>query len=96
MTTNKGPTDYEIIAELAGKAMAALIVIDPKQEWSMDEIAQMAVDQGMLVYLELKRRKDERKKTNGFDGTADSGRTTPMPRSGSGGDYQRVRGRMEK
>jgi hypothetical protein len=65
--TSKGPTDYEVIVGLAGQAMAALIAIDPKQEWSMTEIAEQAVDQALAVHYELKKRKHERKKTDGSD-----------------------------
>lgn len=88
--------DYEVIVELAGRAMAAMISIDPDQEWSMGEIAEMAVDQALAVHNELKRRKDERKKTNGGDGTSEARPAVAMPRAGAGGDHKGIRGRVEK
>lgn len=88
--------DYEVIVELAGRAMAAMISIDPNQEWSMTEIAEMAVDQALAVHNELKRRKDERKKTNGGDGTSEARPAVAMPRTSAGSDHKGIRGRVEK
>lgn len=88
--------DYEVIVELAGRAMAAMISIDPNQEWSMGEIAEMAVDQALAVHNELKRRKDERKKANGSDGTIEARPAIAVPRSGAGSDHKGIRGRLEK
>ena len=90
-------TDFDVLVELTGQAMAAFIMIDPKQEWSMDEIAAMAVDQALVTQRELKRRKrDYRQEKTGGGESPETGREAPMPGVGSGGNNQGLRGRVAR
>jgi hypothetical protein len=71
--------DFDVLVELTGRAMAAYIAIDPGQEWTMEEIAEMAVDQALAVQLEMKRRKNEHQKASNINQFINTRQPSPMP-----------------
>lgn len=87
--------DFDVLVELTGRAMAALITIDPEQEWTMEEIAEMAIDQALAVQYVMKKRKNERKKET--DSNVPTNPTSSASMSGicSRVHNQRIRGSME-
>jgi hypothetical protein len=90
-------TDFDVLVELTGQAMAAFISIDPQQEWSMEEIASMAVDQALETQRELKRRKrDYRQEKTGSGESVETGRETPVPGVSPGRNDTGLRGRMAR
>jgi len=90
-------TDFDVLVELTGQAMAAFISIDPQQEWSMEEIASMAVDQALETQRELKRRKRDyrQEKTSGGE-SVETGREAPMPGVSPGRNDTGLRGRVAR
>ena len=90
-------TDFDVLVELTGQAMAAFISIDPQQEWSMEEIASMAVDQALETQRELKRRKRDyrQEKTSGGE-SVETGREAPVPGVSPGRNDTGLRGRVAR
>lgn len=96
MSERQGKTDFDVLIELIAGIAPALISIDPGQEWTADEIAEMAVDQAQAIQLELKRRKkNERENQASHNKPADPRSEAPMPGIGPGINRERVRRMLE-
>lgn len=92
----KGPTDYEIIVDFAGRAMQALIMADADNTLTYEEVSEQAVDHALSLLHHLKRNKNEHnKKQIDSNELAGIGPKTPMPGSGARGSNQGLRGGME-
>jgi hypothetical protein len=89
-------TDFDLLMDLIGAIAPAYIMSDPDQEWSVEDIASMAVDQAQAIQLELKRRKkNERENQTGHNKPAEPRPETSMPGIGTRVDRQRVRRGVE-
>jgi|SanBayMetagenome_1026888.scaffolds.fasta_scaffold02940_3 hypothetical protein len=100
MSERQGKTDFDVLIELIAGIAPALISIDPGQEWTAEEIAEMAVDQAQAIQLELKRRKknereNQRENQASHNKPADTRPEAPMPGIGPGINRERVRRMLE-
>ena len=96
MSERQGKTDFEVLIELIAGIAPALISIDPKQEWTAEEIAEMAVDQAQAIQLELKRRKkNERENQASNHKPTDTRPEAPMPGDGPRRDHPGIRRGLE-
>jgi hypothetical protein len=94
-------TDFDVLIELIAGIAPALISIDPGQEWTAEEIAEMAVDIAQAIQLELKRRKKnerENQRENQASNNQPTGTRpeTPMPGDGPRRDHQGIRRGLER
>jgi hypothetical protein len=90
-------TDFDILIELVVALAPAYVAIDPDQEWSVEDIASMAVDQAQAIQLELKRRKkNERENQAGHNKPFEPRPETPMPGIGPRVDNKGVRRGLER
>jgi hypothetical protein len=92
--------DFDVLTELCAGIAPALISIDPGQEWSAEEIAEMTVDIAKAIQLELKRQKknereNQRENQASHNKPADPRSEAPMPGIGPGINRERVRRMLE-
>jgi hypothetical protein len=90
-------TDFDVLIELIAGIAPALISIDPGQEWTAEEIAEMAVDQAKAIQLELKRQKKNERENQASNNQPTGTRPeAPMPGNGPRRDHQGIRRGLER
>jgi hypothetical protein len=93
--------DFDVLTELCAGIAPALIAIDPGQEWTAEEIAEMTVDIAKAIQLELKRQKknereNQRENQASHNKPADTRPEAPMSGDGPRRDHQGIRRGLER
>jgi hypothetical protein len=97
MSERNVKTDFDVLIELIAGIAPALISIDPGQEWTAEEIAEMAVEQAQAIQLHLKRqKKNERENQASNHKPTDTRPEAPMPGNGPRRDHSGIRRGLER